>query len=368
MGDLNESPAMLLEADNETSQMVADYHIRAAQLYTIVRGLAKISMIVWAIYLLAAYNIRIHSPGLSMTDTDLAACREAILPGLPHGDRFCVTYIAWYENELALWILIPQLLSMVIGIVLSLDIIAARSYEPELSKNRDVSFWTRYKLTLGINSSVNAIELHAVNPRMHLERLFDIISVFGIFSAIATAQTPQNLALAVLAGIAYSFSAICASKAGHRSRDGLGRFIAHWVFQGIVLIIFSFTVWFYNARVYIYGAEHYTAVVFWNSIIFVGVMFTDLFWDLATIIVRDGVTKMSSQKTITLKATSQEYSLIDGSAEITATDTFDYKAQPLLVAAFVSNWVRGALFEIFVLFTAFFAPIYFISKGIPIVI
>lgn len=361
------SPAEMLKGDDDLNQTITDVHMRVAQVFRLLKFLYIVGLIAFSLYVLIAWDIKLDTSGQSLTDSTYAACRDALPASVPHADRICTTFIAWYEADAILWVLVLLVLHVIWIIPLSFDIAATRLYAVNMPSSPSV--WEKYKHYVGINASVNTIEEDGVHPMMHPARVFIMISFWVLAAALSTNHNVSSLILTVSGAIAYSlFGYIAAINAAHTRP--MFHFVIPWFGQFVALALQLIAIGYFNTRVYVEGADHYVSVVWVSGLIFLVVMVCDLFWDFVMIAVRNAVMSHSSSETNVRAKNNRGYFMVDDDEEEAAIESSVrvVRVVPTLPFAVLANWSREFLFETGYGLLVIGSFVYFMCNGISQVI
>lgn len=356
--------AELLEGDDNINQTISDAHMRVAQVFRALKCLYILGLIAFSLYVLIAWDIKLDVSGQSLTDSTYAACAAALPDDIPHADRICTTFIAWYEADAILWVLVLLIIHLIWITPMSFDILADRFYSDEMTKNATV--WQKYKHFFGISASVNVIEEDGVHPMMHIARIFIMISFWVLATAISTNHSVSSFILTVSGAVSYSLFGYIASVNAARNRP-VFNFLVPWIGQFVALGLQLIAIGYFNARVYIEGADHYVSVVWVSGLIFLVVMIVDLFWDFVMIATRNAVMSHNDAKTMVSFRTSDYVVVNDEEAGVEGT-TRAFEVVPTLPFAVGANWSREFLFETsYGVFTVG-SFVYFMCNGVSQVI
>ncbi len=352
------------DADERTySQFLFEMHFNAARVAHIVSGVLLLSLTVFSLWTLIAWDIKAHEHASGVADSSYAKCLAILSPGLPHADRFCGSVIPWTEKDAILWVFIPLVLTWIVYIVFSLDYFSSRTYDNNGGKDA----WTMYKTNIGINSSLNAIEMHGVNPRMHILRFFLVTAWFCLNAMVSTNRDITALGLSFLAGGAYAIFGLVAERASHK--DGaLLDFIIPFFGQTLVLAGYMIIIGYFNVRVYIDGAKHYECVVIGQALIFFITFVID--WALPAVnLVLRAVSDKNEPEGLTLEVVeTSSYDLIetDDEAEVTVKST--QQVQPYFLWFFSAVWTREILFIAAYSAAVYFTFGYHMANGLPVLL
>lgn len=356
--------AELLQGDDDMNQTISDVHMRVAQVFRAAKALYILGLIAFSLYVLIAWDIKLDVSGQSLTDSTYAACQAALPASIPHADRICTTFIAWYEADAILWVLVLLIIHIIWIMPMSFDIVADRFYAIELTK--DSTVWDKYRHFFGISSSVNVIEEDGIHPMMHIARVFMMISFWVLATAISTNHSVSSLILTVSGAVAYSLFGYIAAVNAARNRP-VFNFIVPWLGQFFALAFQLIAIGYFNTRVYVEGADHYVSVVWVSGLIFLIVMIADVFWDFVMIAARNAVMSHNDAKTM-VKFRTTAYMVVDAEESGVEGTTMAFEVVPTLPFAVAANWSREFLFETsYGVFTVG-SFVYFMCNGIAQVI